>query len=127
MSYTPSPRQSSNPTLYMPTNFGPMRQDPNKRTIDEANVFQTQDATASPVTSPVTLGSGTTTLTTPPAARAIYITPITDPVQVSEDSTMSTYDLVPAGTKWRYPCADQVYVYLKGTSSALVYIAFEVV
>lgn len=122
MAYTPSPRQSAT----TPNNFGPMRPDANHNALEFGSVFQTQDAAASPVTSPITVNT-TQTLTVPSNAFRLLIVSTTNPVQVSEDSTMSTYFTIPAGVIQGIDCADQAFIYLKTGSSTAVNTLWEVI
>jgi hypothetical protein len=122
MSYTPSPRQSQT----MATNFGTLRNDGNHKELDHGNVFQTQDAAVSPVTSPITVNT-TQTLTVPPNAVSVTLIGVTNAVQVSEDSTMSTYFSLPAGVPWEFDCADQAFIYLKVGSSTAVSTLWKIV
>jgi hypothetical protein len=87
------------------------------------NVMLTQDATGTPVTSPATVNTATT-LVVPANAVSITITPVTNPVQVSEDSTMTAYYAVPAGASQTFPCARLTNVYLKTSGSTVVSFYF---
>lgn len=88
-----------------------------------ANQMQTQDATASPVTSPTTVNT-TTTLIVPLNAVSITITPVTNPVNVSEDSTQTAYFAVPAAQTITFPCARLANIYLKTSGSTVVSFYF---
>jgi hypothetical protein len=120
MAYTPSGRKAKT----SPNNFGGMKVDGNRVAMPYANVIQTEDATGTPVTSPVTVNT-TATLTVPQNAVSLTVTPVTNPVQVSEDSTQSTYFAVPAAAVQKFEVADQQYVYLKTGSSTVVSFFFE--
>lgn len=124
MAYTPSPLKSKS----TPNNFGGLRNDSNRvaMTGSLGNTFQTQDATASPVSSPVTVNT-TQTLTVPQGAVSILIASATNAVQISEDSTQSAYFSLPAANPQWFDCANQQYVYLKTGSSTVVSFMFKVV
>lgn len=81
------------------------------------NNIQTLDATASPVKSPVAVDT-TTTLTVPLNAAAITVCSVTNGIEVSEDSTYSTYFNVPAATPTTFDCANQQYIYLQSASGS---------
>jgi len=91
-----------------------------------ANAMQTQDATGTPVTSPVTVNT-TKTLTVPNNAACVLIASVTNPVQVSEDSTQSAYFALPAGVVQEFDCARQQYIYLKTSGSTVVSFLFKTV
>jgi hypothetical protein len=122
MAYTPSARKSKS----SPNNFGGMKVDANRVAMQYGSVMQTQDATGTPVTSPATVNT-TTTLVVPQNAVSLTVTPVTNPVQVSEDSTQSTYYAVPAGASQKFEVSDQQDVYLKTASSTVVSFFFELI
>lgn len=122
MAYTPSGRQSEIGT----TNFGTLREDGNHRDLSFGNVFQTRDAAAVPIGSPVTFAT-TQTLTVPPNAIQVLITSTTNAVQISEDSTGSVYFTLPAGNPQWFDCADQQFIYLVVGSSTVVSFLFKLV
>lgn len=88
--------------------------------------MQSQDATGSPVTSPVTVNT-TATLVVPANAAQITITPVTNPVQVSEDSTMTAYFAVPAAAIVTFDCSRMANIYLKTGGSTVVSFYFTMV
>lgn len=122
MAYTPSPIKLKTPT----NNFGGYRSDGNRVVIPIANSIQTIDATATPVSSPVTVNT-TQTLTVPQGAVSCQITSVTNPVQISEDSTQGSYYLLPAASVFTVECANQQFIYLKTGSSTAVSFAFRIV
>jgi hypothetical protein len=122
MAYTPSARKSKS----SPNNFGGMKVDANRVAMQYGSVMQTRDATGTPVTSPATVNT-TTTLVVPQNAVSLTVTPVTNPVQVSEDSTQSTYYAVPAGASQKFEVSDQQDVYLKTASSTVVSFFFELI
>lgn len=113
MAYTASGlRQKGNQT------FGSLVQDQNRveMTGYSANFTISQDATASPVTSPVTnMSASGATLTIPANAVSVTISS-TVATQVGEDSSYAQGLNIPANNMYTYPCARQAFVYLKPSS-----------
>lgn len=117
MAYAPGTLRTSTP-------FGGAVTDGNRTGLTGfANVMLSQDATGTPVTSPATVNT-TTTLAVPLNAVAITISPVTNPVQVSEDSTQTAYFAVPAGATQTFPCARLANIYLKTSGSTVVSFYF---
>lgn len=110
------------------SNFSGLRVDANRvaMTGTLGNFFQTQDATGTPVTSPVTVNT-TKTLAVPLNAAQCTITSVTNAVQVSEDSTQTAFFTVPAGVVWTFDCANMTNIYLKTGSSTVVSFCFNMV
>lgn len=123
MAYTPSPVKTKT-TI---GNIGPQRRDSNNVPLQGSpgNYIQTIDATATPLTSPLTVNT-TATLVVPQGAAQVTIASVTNAVQVSEDSTQSTYFSLPANMPWTFDCANQQYVYLKTSLSTVVSFVFSV-
>jgi hypothetical protein len=125
MAYTPSPLLSNqNPPR---SNFGGQVVDSNRVAMPYGSNIQTQDATASPVASPLVMSGSVQTLTKPTNATQITITAFTSVVDVSEDSTMSVYDVIPVGGARTYDVSRQQFIYLKGTSPNLAAFVFKIV
>ena len=124
MAYTPSGFKQHT----TPSNFGGLVNDGNRNAMTGVlgSSMQTQDATASPVTSPLTVNT-TATLVVPQNAAQLVIVSTTNAVQVSEDSTQGEYFTVPAGTIWAFDVARQQNVYLKTGSSTVVNFYFVMV
>lgn len=124
MAYTPSPIKKKNQS----NNFGALRNDGNRIALTgaTANSIQTQDATASPLTSPLTVNT-TATLAVPQNAYSVVIVSTTNAVQISEDSTQSSYFTLPAATVWEFDVANQQYLYLKTGSSTVVNFYFNLI
>lgn len=122
MTYTPS----GNKLKTTPNDFNGQVSDGNRISIGKGSNIQTQDATASPVISPLTVNT-TATLKVPQSAVAIVIVSTTNAVQVSEDSTQGEYFTLPAGMIWQFDCARQQDIYLKTGSSTTVNFYFVVV
>jgi hypothetical protein len=122
MAYTP-------PTLKTGGNlFGGLVNDANRNAMTGAlgNSIQTEDATGTPVTSPVTVNT-TKTLVVPTNAVACTIVSTTNAVQVSEDSTETASFALPAGVVWTFDCARMTNIYLKTGSSTVVNFYFTIV
>ena len=124
MSYT----YGGNKAKSTPNDFGGLRNDGNRigMTGVLGNQMYSQDATGTPVTSPVTVNT-TKTLVVPQNAAQITIASVTNAVQVSEDSTQTAYFTLPAGIPWTFDVADQQNVYLKTGSSTVVNFQFNTV
>lgn len=124
MAYTPS----ANKIASTPSEFGGLRVDGNRVALTGAiaNNMQSQDATGTPVNSPVTVNT-TQTLVVPQNAVAVTICSVTNAVQVSEDSTQAAYFSLPAGTPFTFQCANQQNVYLKTSGSTVVSFQFQMI
>lgn len=110
MAYTASTLRSKNNL-----SFGSLVSDQNRigMTGYSANFTISQDATASPVTSPVTnMSASGVTLTVPANAVSLTINS-TVSIQIGEDSSYAQGLNIPANTLYTYPCARQSFVYLK--------------
>jgi hypothetical protein len=121
MAYT----QSGSKSGILSRVIGRLVPDGNMKPLPFANSFVTQDATATPVGSPLAMTGSTQTLVVPDNAVEIVINPSTAVVQVSEDSSMSVYFTVPVDTSQSFPVVAQQHVYLKGTSSDKVQFYFK--
>lgn len=115
MPYTPQIRR----TKVTQNNFGGQVTDGNRIAMSSANTFVTQDATGTPQTSPLTVNT-TSTIALPRNATRITIASVTNPVQVSEDSSQTAFFTLPAGVPWTFDCADMTAIYLKTASSTVV-------
>lgn len=124
MAYTQTPRKAKT----SPNNFAGVKTDGNRVAMMGAtgNIIQTQDATGTPVTSPATVNT-TQTLVVPQGAVSCTVCSVTNPVQVSEDSTQAAYFAVPAGVPFTFDCADMANIYLKTGSSTAVSFMFKIV
>lgn len=120
MAYTPSANKTKTPGYA--SNFSNLQNDAGRNALTgtTGNRIQTSDATATAVTSPITTLNGAQTLTIPQNASSIVIASVTNPVQVSEDSTQGQYFLQPAGTIQQYDVANQQNIYLKTTTTTSV-------
>jgi len=110
------------------SNFSTLRTDGGRNAMTGVlgNYTQTIDATSTPVTSPVTVNT-TKTIVVPLNAAQFTVSPVTNPVQVSEDSTQTAYFAVPAGTTWTFDCANLSNIYLKTSGSTVVSFYFNIV
>ncbi len=115
-------------TKSIPNDFGGLRSDANRNAMTGAlgNFMQSQDATGTPVTSPATVNT-TQTLIVPQGAVSITVISVTNPVQVSEDSTQAAYFALPAAIPWTFDVANQQNVYLKTSGSTVVSFYFTMV
>jgi hypothetical protein len=115
-------------TQSVPANFGGLVNDGNRNAMTGVlgSLMQTQDATGTPVTSPVTVNT-TKTLVVPTAAAQCTVVSTTNAVQVSEDSTQTAFFTLPAGTVWTFDCARMSNIYLKTGSSTVVNFYFNLV
>lgn len=124
MAYTAPTMKSKN----SPNNFGGLRNDGNKIALTGlvGNYIQTIDATGTPQNSPLTVNT-TATLVIPQAAALVTICSTTNPVQISEDSTMTAYFTLPAGVPFTFDVANQQNLYLKTGSSTVVSFVFNMI
>lgn len=123
MPYTVTARK----TTTVPTNtFGGMKGDSNHVAMPFGNIINTQDATGTPLQSPLTVNT-TATLVVPAGAVQCTIISTTNAVQVSEDSTQTAYFTLPAATLLTIDCVDMANIYLKTGSSTVVNFMFKVV
>lgn len=124
MAYTPTQPRSK----IAPNNFGGLRSDGNRVSMTGAlgNTIATQDATATPITSPTTVTT-TATLIVPVNAVQCSLVSTTNVVQISEDSTQSAFFTIPAGTIYTIDCANMSQIYLKVASSTVVNFIFKLI
>lgn len=115
-------------------NFNNIERDGSKQPLTGVlgNGIQTSDATTSPVTSPVSVTTGTVVaLNSPASAASITITPKTQSVLVSEvsgTSSLTSYVEVPVGTTQSFDIANQGIVYLLGgTGTAVISFFYQIV
>jgi hypothetical protein len=90
---------------------GNLPTDASRRVIQVGNSFATQDATASPKTSPLAYSTSVITLTVPDRAVQIVVKPSTA-MRIAETVGMSTYDVVAANTVETIPCAGMPNIYI---------------
>jgi hypothetical protein len=109
-------------------NFSGLRTDGNRvaMTGSTGNTFFTEDATATPVVSPVTVNTATT-LTVPVNATSVTVCSVTNAVRVSETADSTSYFSVPAGVPTTFDVGLQQYVYLTASGSTVVSFVFKLV
>jgi hypothetical protein len=122
MAYTPTGRKSK----LNPNDFAGFKTDGNRVAMPFANYFLTIDATGTPQVSPLTVNT-TATLVVPLSAVQCTIVSVTNPVQVSEDSTQAAFFTLPAGVPFTFDCTDMANIYLKTASSTVVSFMFKTV
>lgn len=122
MAYTPTARKSKS----NPNSFAGLKTDGNRVAMPFGNVIQTIDATGTPLVSPLTVNT-TGTLVVPQGAVQCTVCSVTNPVQVSEDSTQAAFFTVPAAVPFTFDCADMANIYLKTGSSTVVSFMFKIV
>jgi hypothetical protein len=108
-----SPRK----TKSTPGNFGGFANDANRIAMQYANAMQSQDATASPVASPVTNMSGSGVALTVPQNAVSIVLYSSVTVLAGEDSTFTNGFTIPATTVFEIELAKQAFLYLKPSSS----------
>lgn len=89
--------------------------------------FQTEDATATPVTSPKTVSSTVIILEVPTNALSLVVYSTANAVRVSDESTAAShYFVCAASTLVSFPVAkmDKVYLLRDGSSDATVQFYF---
>lgn len=109
----------------LPLSWGHLREDSNHHAMTGALgwFFQTQDATATPVTSPATVNT-TTTLVVPQNAVQLFVSSATT-FNITEDSSYTAKFAVPANTIFSFDCMGLTNVYLSTGSSQSVSFAFK--
>lgn len=117
----------------IPSLFGNLQTDGQRSPMTGilGNYMQSYDATASPVYSPITNGSGSgITLTVPQGAAQItlYSSTASLTMLVGEDSTFTYGMLIPATTVMTFDVANQQFVYIKPSSGTnTIYFQFKMV
>lgn len=120
MTYVPTVlRPATSPFGNLPTSG----QD-TKMTGAVGSTFMTQDATASPVLSPVSVASTTQALTVPTQALSITVSAPTA-FTMSEDSSFTAGFTVPANVIFSQDVWRQQFVYFKTTSTILISFSFK--
>ena len=113
--------------------FGSLVQDQNRIEMTGAigNTLQSQDATATPVLSPLTNGSASGFALTVPANAVqctIYCTTVAVTLLVGEDSSYAQGMFVPATTYFTVDCARMANIYIKPSSGTnTIYFQFKIV
>lgn len=86
--------------------------DANGSALQTAARFTTQDISGTPKVSPLAYSSSVITIAVPDGALQFIVSPTTD-MRISNDVTMTTYDLIAAGAKEALPVALMSSVYIK--------------
>lgn len=94
--------------------------------IQTGNSFVCVDANSVPLSSPLTLSAGVNTITVPETAIEFIVNPISADLQVSNESTMTSYDVVKNTTKESIPCAGSDFIYIQGSVGNVVNFRFTV-
>jgi hypothetical protein len=108
------------------SNFGNLQRDGSKQPMAGVlgNGFQTTDATGTPVTSPVSVTTGTVvTLNSPASAANITLTATAFTLFVSEvsgTSSLTSYTIIPVGQSMTFNIANQGPLYLLGGTGTCV-------
>lgn len=115
-----------------PNDFSGLVTDGNRVALTGASAGYTQsfDASAGPVYSPITNGSGSgVTLKVPQSAVSCTILiASTDTALVGEDSTFTYGMFIPTATYFTYPCTRQQYIYILPSSGTnTIYFQFNMV
>lgn len=84
--------------------------------IQIGSTFQTNDATGTPLVSPLTYTTGVTTLIIPDNAVEIILAPSTN-LRVSELQSMAQYYVIPSGQAEALGVSKQTNVYIQGDSA----------
>lgn len=91
--------------------------DGNRIAVQVTSGFNTNDATATPVVSPVAVAAGVNTILTIPQ-NAMSVTLISSAaLNVSELSAFTQYATIPANTVVEIDVAKQKYIYLQGAAT----------
>jgi hypothetical protein len=97
---------------------GSMARDGNDRPIYFANQIQTSDASATPLTSPLTVGATILTLTVPTNAVSVTFYSTAGAVRISELPGVTTYFVLAASSQLTISCAKQSAFYLVEDSTS---------
>lgn len=84
--------------------------------VQTGNSIVTTDASGTPKSSPFTLSGGVDAIVVPVDCFELIVGP-SGSLKVSEDSTMTHYDVVAANTKESIPCAKAGTIYVQGTGT----------
>lgn len=86
--------------------------------VQIGNAFVTADNSASVKNSPLTVSSSVLTIVPPDNAVEFIVNPSAD-MKISNDLTMTTYDVIASGTKESVPCAKMSAIYIVRSSGDL--------
>lgn len=101
--------------------------DAHNKDVQTGGAFITNDGTATTKTSPLTVGSSAVTITVPTNAAEFIIVNTNNDLQVSEESAMAQYFVVPGSTGQPISCMNMNFIYLKrnGASDCTVQFYFK--
>lgn len=94
------------------TRFGMLGRDARGVPVQTACGFATHDAGSTPKTSPLAYSSSVITLVVPDSAVQLVLSPSTG-LRISDDPTVTTYDVIGAGSKEAIPVALMQNVYIR--------------
>lgn len=104
--------------------FGNLPREGSHTPIQVPNYFQTNDATGTPQTSPLSYSNSVIPIVVPQGAVQLSVLPTTD-LRVSEVSNAAQYDLVKANTKELIACAEMSTIYIvRDASDGSLYFKF---
>lgn len=112
MAYTPSARKTKSAV----NNFAGQAVDGNRVAMSYANAMVSQDATGTPVVSPVTNMSGSGVTLVVPQNAVRFTINSTVATQVGEDSSFAQGFTVPANTSQTFDVAQQATISVKPSS-----------
>lgn len=85
--------------------------DDNNEAVQIGSTFVTQDATDTPQDSPLAFSTTVIEIKVPERAVEFIVNPDQD-LRISEDSAMSTYDVIASGTKEAVSCGRMESIYI---------------
>lgn len=102
-----------------PVDLNALVRDENQKEVQIGSSFVTTNGTQN---SPFSYTNVVSAIAVPPGAVEMVLAPTTD-LKVSEDSTMTTYDVIVQGTKEAIGCArmDTIYITRSGGSGTLYF------
>jgi len=107
-------------------NFGNLPRDGSRSPIQTTNSFVTQDATGTPITSPLAYTTGVTTLVVPPNAVSIVIQSSVA-LKVSEVLTQASYYTTTINGVETLSCGNMANIYLSAAGAATIQFRFNTV
>lgn len=102
----------------MTKNIETLIKDDNGNPVQIGSTFSTLILTAT---------GGVDTVAIPARCVEVIFYPITNNLNVSEDISMTNYDVVAKTAKESFPCSRMENVYVQGTSGDTVYVRFTLV
>lgn len=105
-------------------NIESLIKDDNGNAVQIGSSFVTTNGTLS---SPLTLAAGIVEIEVPVDAVEFIVNPDTSSLDVSESSTMTTYDIIAGDSKEAIPCARMEKLYIRGSEGQKVNFRFTVI